>query len=71
MNGTFPIFNDVMKRTLRGDLENGLWNWCCGFGVKNRNKDHDKSAILIFNFLIVVAWVLVGYLVLNIQKNER
>jgi hypothetical protein len=26
MNGTFPIFNDVMKLTFRGDTENGSWN---------------------------------------------
>ncbi len=51
MNGTFPISNDVMKLTFRGDMEHGLWNWCSGFGVENRNKDHDKSVIIILNFL--------------------
>jgi hypothetical protein len=70
MNGIFSIFNDAMKLTFRGDMENGLWNWCSDFGVENRNKDRDKSVLIIFNFLKVVPWVLVGYLDFNIQKMK-
>jgi len=70
LNGTFPIFNDVMKLTFRGDMENGLWNWCSDFGVETRNKGRDKSVIIIFNFLKVVLWVLVDYIDFNIQKMK-